>query len=247
MSGPAAALPVEVRRLSKCFRTLRFHKTTFKALSRLARREPARRRHWVLRNVSFRVRGGEKLAVVGRNGCGKSTLLRVLCGIYAPTEGEVRVTPPPRALFDVNIGTLSVLPVIDNLFLYGAIHGIERSRLERDADEVLEFAGLSRLRFAPFQDLSLGQKRRFALAVFLRSDAEILIFDEALANLDLGFVRECERHFEKLRASDRTLLLTSHDGDFLRRHCERALWLEDGRLRMDGPVDEVLEDYEASF
>jgi ABC-type polysaccharide/polyol phosphate transport system ATPase subunit len=244
--GPAEVC-IEVRRLCKCFRVLRFHKTTFKALSRMARREPSRGRHWVLRDVGFRVRHGEKLAVVGRNGCGKSTLLRLLCGIYDATEGEVRVARPPRALFDVTVGTLSILPVIDNLFLYGATHAIPRPRLEREADGILDLAGLSHLRFSPFQDLSLGQKRRFALAVFLRSDAELLIFDEALANLDLGFVRECERHFEKLRSSDRTLVMTSHDGDFLRRHCERALWLDDGRLRMDGPIDEVLEAYEESF
>jgi ABC-type polysaccharide/polyol phosphate transport system ATPase subunit len=111
----------------------------------------------------------------------------------------------------------------------------------------LELAGLTDARATPFRDLSKGQRQRFALSIFLQSDAQFLIFDEALTNLDLGFLQECERYFAALKAGDRTMILTSHDSDFLRRHSERALWLENGVLKMDSATNTVMDAYEQSF
>jgi ABC-2 type transport system ATP-binding protein len=238
---------VLARGVEKSFFVLKYHKTVLRGLKAFVRGEGARRRYPVLRDVTFRIRRGEKVALVGRNGCGKTTLLRLIAGIYAADGGELRVAEEPCALLDASVGTLPILSLRDNVYLFGALHNIDRPTLDAQMEDILLASGLSELRYAPYRDLSKGQRHRFALSVFMRTSGSFLIFDEALTNLDTGFVNECERQFAELRGSDRTVLLTSHDSDFLRRHCDRALWLEDGRIRMDGEADEVIDAYERSF
>lgn len=234
------------RHLAKSFPSRRYHKTALRALRSRAGGGGHPRRE-VLRDVSFELRRGDTVALVGRNGCGKSTLLRLLCGIYDPDAGEVRAASPPRVLLDAQLGVVGTLPVLDNIEVCGAIHEIDPRALRERGEAILDRAGLSDLRFAPFRDLSTGQRQRLALSIFFESDADLLLLDEAFANLDAGFAAHCESWFRDLRAGPRTALLTSHDGDLLRRHCDRALWLEKGRIHAEGGVDEVLDAYERSF
>ncbi len=233
--------------VTKSFRVLKYNKTTLQALKRWWTGDNMRRQHAVLADISFRIRMGEKVALVGRNGCGKSTLLRIIAGIYDADKGDIQVAEPPCVLLDANVGIVPILSVVDNLFLFGAVHGIDRALLEERLDAVLNQAGLSELRFAPFRDLSKGQRQRFALSIFLQTPSAFVIFDEALTNLDIQYLRECEAYFAELKRSDKTVLMTSHESAFLRRYCDRALWLDAGQVRLDGEANAVIDAYERSF
>jgi ABC-type polysaccharide/polyol phosphate transport system ATPase subunit len=233
--------------LGKHFRVPLHRRNLRRTLRALLRRQPLVRDRWVLRDLAFAIEHGEKVAIVGANGSGKSTLLRILCGIYAPSCGAIEVASQPRPLFSAAIGFLADVSARDNVFLYGAVHGVPRRTLAREVDAILEETSLVELQHTPAKDLSTGQLQRLALAIFARTDADFVILDEALANIDEGFRRHAVELFAALAASQRTVIMTAHDTEFLRRFCRRALWLEGGRVRLDGPCDTVLTEYERSF
>jgi ABC-type polysaccharide/polyol phosphate transport system ATPase subunit len=237
------AARVRVRHLSKRFLVLKQQRTTFRVLRALVRRQPLKRELWALRDLSFEVAEGEKLALVGKNGSGKTTLLRVLTGIYERSAGDLQVAGEPKALFKFWIGQNADLSVVDNIYLFGAVHGMGRDFLKPRLEEILDDAGIQETRFSPLRDLSLGQRQRLALAVFFQTPADFMIFDESLAYVDQSFARRCESFFRSVADSPRTIVIASHDHAFLRRHCRRAIWLDEGRIRGDGPAAEVIDAY----
>ena len=243
MSLPA----VRLEHVAKRFMIPHTQRTTLRVVRALVRREPLRHELWALRNVSFALAPGERLALVGRNGCGKTTLLRLLSGILEPTSGTITLASPPRALFSTTIGLSPELTVAENVFLFGAIHGLVRRTLEPRADEIIARAGITHLMHAPLKDLSMGQLQRLALSVFAETSERFLIFDEVLGNVDRGFARTTDAYFRSLAKSGRTMVMTSHDPAFLAAYCERAIWIDAGRVRLDGPFDDVMRAYERSF
>jgi ABC-type polysaccharide/polyol phosphate transport system ATPase subunit len=244
-AGPAADLEVVARGLGKRFRLPARQRSLLRALRALGRGEAWQPEWWVLREVDLAIRRGERLALVGRNGAGKTTLLRILCGIYGATAGRLWVRTRPRALFSAAAGLVGDLPVWDNARLLGAFHGIDPRGLGPRLPALLARVGLDHLARSPLRDLSTGQLQRLALAVFLEGPGDFLILDEALSHLDHGFRAACDAELDRV-AGGRTVLMTSHDGAFLRRHCRRALWLDGGRIRLDGDVAEVLDAYEGA-
>lgn len=234
---------LEARELSKCFTVMRRQRTTLRAVRALLGRDPLTRQLWALRDLSFTIARGDKVALIGRNGSGKTTLLRLLAGIIEPSAGSLRVEQEPLALFKFWIGQNAELPVVDNIYLFGAVCGMGRGELRPMIADVLRSAGIAELGFTPLQDLSIGQRQRLALSIMFRAPADFLIFDETMAHLDQGFARECDAFFARLADSSTTVILTSHDAEFLRRHCRRALWLDEGRLRMEGPAGAVIDAY----
>jgi ABC-type polysaccharide/polyol phosphate transport system ATPase subunit len=235
------------RGLGKRFLVLRSKRTALAALRAWRGGESLRREKWVLRDVDFEIERGAKVALVGRNGSGKTTLLRLLSGIYSPTCGSLYVPSRPRPLFDCAIGVNQELSVEENVFLFGAVHGLGRGALEARMDELLARAGLSDVAHVPLKDLSTGQAQRLAFSIFAETAADFLILDEVLANVDRGFVEESGRFFRALVDSPRTVIFTSHDADFLATYCAQAMWLDDGRIRLKGDIDRVLREYERSF
>ena len=240
-------LSVRARGLMKHFRVLRRQRTVLRALRALTDPSILRRDLLALDDVSFDVAAGEKVALVGRNGSGKTTLLRILTGIYERTWGELWMAAEARPLFSHTIGLAGELPVESNILLFGAMHGMDRAFLRPRVDTILDLAGLHELRFALLKELSTGQQQRLALSIFFQAPSPFLVFDEDLTNVDQGFLRTCERYFDELVSSDRTVVMTGHDSRWLRRYCRTALWLDGGRLRMHGPADEVLDAYDRSF
>jgi len=234
---------LEARGLSKCFTVMMRQRTTLRAVRALLGRGRNARKLWALRDVSFTLARGDKVALIGRNGSGKTTLLRTLAGIIEPSSGSLRVDQQPLVMFKFWIGQNAELPVVDNIFLFGAVCGMGRSELRPMIPDILARADLAELEFAQLQDLSIGQRQRLAWSIIFSAPADFLIFDETLAHLDREFARECDAFFARLADSPTTVILTSHDAGFLRRHCSRALWLDAGKLRMDGPVDVVLDAY----
>lgn len=203
---------------------------------------------WVLNDVSFEVRTGEKLAVIGKNGAGKTTLARILSGIYRQTAGRVEIARPAAVLFRYFSGLYQDLSVLDNIYLFGAVHGMDRAFLRPRIGAIIDAAHLEGLEGASLKYLSAGQIQWLALTVFFQGPCDTLIFDEILAFLDTQCAQRCMTHFRALReAQDKTAVIISHDAAFLRRYCTTALWLDGGRVRMRGGIEEVIAAYERSL
>jgi ABC-type polysaccharide/polyol phosphate transport system ATPase subunit len=241
------AAAVRCERLGKRFLVLKSQRTALRALRAFIGGEPLRREMWVLRDLTFEIARGEKVALLGRNGSGKTTLLRLVAGILEPTCGHLSVRGIPRPLFSAQVGFMSELSVVENVFLFGAVHGMDRRALRPRLPEILKTTGLEALAHAPMKDLSTGQVQRLALAVFAESDSDLVILDEVIGNVDHGFLRAADRYFRSLADSARTVVMTSHDTAFLRAYCSSALWIEDGAVRMHGAFEPVVREYEASF
>lgn len=235
---------LHARGMSKRFLLLRQEQSVFRTLAAMAGGEPLRREFWALRDIDLPMARGERVALIGRNGSGKTTFLRLACGIYAPTAGSLTVSLRPRALFRFWTGFNGDLTVVDNIYLFGAVHGIGRRHLSGKLEGILEHAGLCDLRFSFLKNLSSGQLQKLALEVFWEGEGELMIFDESLAFVDRAFAERSEARFNALAAQGTSMLVASHDMEFVRRHCTRAVWLEEGRIRMDDTAERTVEAYE---
>jgi ABC-2 type transport system ATP-binding protein len=199
---------------------------------------------WALDGVSFDVRPGEAIGVVGRNGQGKSTLLKLIAGVMLPDRGSVQVGAGVAPLIEITGGFVSDLTVRDNIALTAGLHGMSKSQIAQQFDEIVAFAEIDDFVDTPYKHLSSGMKVRVAFAVVSRLDEPVILVDEVLAVGDKAFKRKCYARIEELTAAGRTLFLVSHSDGDLRRFCERGLYLRAGRLVADGPMDEVLASYE---
>jgi len=236
---------VEIDNLSKRFLIPKQNLTLFRTLNNLAHGIPLKREFWALKEVSFKVCQGDKLAIVGKNGSGKTTLLRFLAGIYEKTSGRVAVYRQPNALFRWWVGFNIELSVLDNIYLFGAFYGLDRQYLKNRIDEIMRVAELEELCFIPLRGLSSGQFQKLAFSIFMHVDSDFLVFDESLGFVDRSFELKAEVYFQNLYSSRKTIVIASHDTDFLKKYCKTALWLEAGRVRMSGPVEQVLSAYMA--
>src|SRR6202044_3485101 len=189
-----------------------------------------------LNNVSFQVKPGEVLGIIGRNGAGKSTLLKVLSRITPPTSGQIRVRGRIASLLEVGTGFHPDLTGRENIFLNGAILGMSRVEITRKLDEIVAFAEIEKFLDTPVKRYSSGMYVRLAFAVAAHLEPEILIIDEVLAVGDLEFQKKCLGKMEEVSHRDgRTVLLVSHNMSSLAALAGRALFLERGSLVIDGP------------
>ncbi|MGH2367469.1 MAG: ABC transporter ATP-binding protein, partial [Chloroflexota bacterium] len=202
---------------------------------------------WALQDVSFDVRRGEIVGVIGRNGAGKTTLLRLLTGISAPTEGEIEVNYRMSAILELGSGFQPEFSGRDNVFLGGAVLGMDEAEIRRKYDAIVDFAELGAYMDMPFKTYSLGMQARLSFAVAISVEPEILIIDEALAAGDSAFIAKCFERIQQICASGSTVLFVSHNTYLVQRLCGRALWIEDGRLASDGDPAVVTRDYEAAL
>ena len=200
---------------------------------------------WALRDVSIEVRPGEAIGVVGRNGQGKSTLLKLVAGVMIADEGTVEVTGGVAPLIEITGGFVDDLTVRDNVYLTAGLHGMTSAQIDAKFDEIIEFADIGDFLDTPYKHLSSGMKVRIAFAVISQLEEPILLVDEVLAVGDKAFREKCYRRIEELLAGGRTLFFVSHNERDLRRFCTRGLYLDKGALVLDGPIDEVLERYNA--
>ncbi len=235
---------VRVENLSKRFFVLQSEETIFRSLGSLIKNKAPVKELWALRDLSFCIRRGEKLAVIGKNGSGKTTLFRILANIYDKTSGKLEVLSEPKALFRFWVGFNGELSLLDNIFLFGAVHGINRDLLKPRTSIILEMAELSHLRFIQLKKISVGQLQKLAFSIFFQFLSDFLIFDESLTFVDQQFMQRCECCFEEIYNSERTVIFTSHNASFLRKYCKTAIWLDEGRIRMFGDIEKVLNEYE---
>lgn len=202
---------------------------------------------WALRDVSFDVRPGEAIGVVGRNGQGKSTLLKLVAQVMLPDEGRVQVGAGVAPLIEITGGFVGDLTVRDNVYLTAGLHGMSRAEIRDAFDEIIAFAEIGDFVDTPYKHLSSGMKVRIAFSVISRLDEPVLLVDEVLAVGDKGFREKCYKRIDELLAGGRTLFFVSHSDKDLRRFCDRGLYLDKGQLQFDGPIDEALARYSADY
>ena len=229
------------------FRRNRRGRRSLKDLFGGASRRSRPNEFWALREVSFHVRPGESIGVVGRNGQGKSTLLKLVAGVLLPDEGSVTVDGGVAPLIEITGGFVGDLTVRENVRLTAGLHGMPRAEVNRRFDGIIEFAELEDFIDTPYKHLSNGMKVRLAFAVVSELDEPILLVDEVLAVGDKAFREKCYARIDKLLAGGRTLFFVSHNERDLRRFCERGLYLKKGRLELDASLDEVLDRYNADY
>ncbi len=225
------------------FRRNRLLRRNFKDLFAPRSRRVKADEFWALHDVSFTVRSGEAIGVVGRNGQGKSTLLKLVAEVILPDAGSVRVHGGVAPLIEITGGFVDDLTVRDNVFLAAGLHGMTKPEIQARFDEIIEFAEIGEFLDTPYKHLSSGMRVRVAFAVISRLEEPILLVDEVLAVGDKAFREKCYRRIEELLAGGRTLFFVSHNEKDLRRFCTRGLYLNDGSLVLDAPIDEVLERY----
>jgi lipopolysaccharide transport system ATP-binding protein len=208
----------------------------------LGKRKSFYKDFWALRDVSFQVRRGETVGIVGRNGSGKSTLLQMIAGTLTPTKGSVQVRGRVAALLELGSGFNPEFTGRENVYLNAAILGLQRDQVEARLDSVLAFADIGEFIDQPVRSYSSGMAVRLAFAVIVHVDADVLIIDEALSVGDAFFAQKCMRFLREFQKTG-TLLFVSHDAAAVTNLCERAIWLDGGRVRLGGTSQEVMEAY----
>lgn len=201
-------------------------------------------RFFALKDVSFSVRDGESVAVIGANGAGKSTLLSLVTGLAPPSTGTVTVNGRAAALLDLGSGFHPDLTGRENILLNASLLGFSRSRAHALYDQIVEFSELGDFINEPLRTYSNGMMLRLAFSVAVNLEPQILIIDEVLAVGDQKFQAKCREKIFEIRNQGRTILCVSHVSPTLRELCDRALWLDHGQLIMDGPIGEVSAAYE---
>lgn len=198
---------------------------------------------WALKDVSFQVKPGEVVGVIGRNGAGKSTLLKVLSRITEPTTGGVDLYGRVASLLEVATGFHPELTGRENVYLNGAIMGMSRAEIRRKFDEIVAFAGVEQFLDTPVKHYSTGMYARLAFAVAAHMESEILLVDEVLAVGDADFQKRCLGKMEEVGSQGRTVLFVSHSMPMILRLCSRVVLLSGGRMIADGSPHEVTREY----
>ena len=204
---------------------------------------PSRENFHALKDVSFEVKGGESVGIIGRNGAGKSTLLKVLSRITEPTAGRVGIKGRVASLLEVGTGFHPELTGRENIYLNGSILGMSRAEVKRKFDEIVGFAEIDKFLDTPVKRYSSGMYVRLAFAVAAHLDTEILVVDEVLAVGDLAFQNKCLGKMGEVAQKGRTVLFVSHNMGIISQMCPRCLWLDTGEVKDSGPTAAIVSSY----
>jgi ABC-type polysaccharide/polyol phosphate transport system ATPase subunit len=248
---PAASAPlVELNDVSLRFVNYADKQYSLKraALDLILRREPAtpNSEFWALRDLTFQINSGDRVAIVGGNGAGKSTLLRMLARIYPPTTGQLSVRGSVAPLIEMGAGFNPELSGVDNIIFNGALLGFSKTQMLEKVDQIHEFTGLREFAEMPLKYYSSGMYTRLAFAIATEVQPDILLIDESLGVGDAAFQEKAKARLRSLLDRSQAVVLVSHDLRSLRELCTRGLWIKQGRLVADGPVNHVIDRYLAS-
>ena len=232
---------LSVRNVSKCFEI--YEKPVHRLYQTLcAGRKKFYREFWALKDISFDVRKGECVGIIGRNGAGKSTLLQIITGTLAPTGGEVNLKGRVAALLELGSGFNPEFTGRENVYMNGAILGLSRREIDERFDDIVAFADIGDFIDQPVKTYSSGMMVSLAFAVNVFVDPEVLIVDEALAVGDAAFQRKCFMRMDALRQKGVTLILVTHDTSTVKERCDRAIYLKDHVVKRNGPAEDVVAE-----
>lgn len=199
---------------------------------------------WALKNVSFEVKKGDTLGLIGLNGSGKSTILKIIAGILRPTQGTVKVKGKIAPLIELGAGFDGDLTGEENVYLNGALLGYSQSEVKKNYRDIVEFSELENFMNVPVKNYSSGMLSRLAFAIATIGIPDILIVDEVLSVGDFRFQKKCEDRIKKMQESGTTVLFVSHSIEQVKKICNKIVWLDHGKVRMYGNTREVCEEYE---
>ncbi len=208
-----------------------------------AKQQLPKNEFWALKNVSFRVKRGEVLGIIGANGAGKSTLLKVVSGVLKPTEGKVIVQGKIAPMLELGAGFDLELTARENIFLNGSILGYKKHFLESKYNEIVNFSELHDFMEVPVRNFSSGMLARLAFSISTLVNPEVLIVDEILSVGDLAFQKKSYEKMEKMIHGGTTVLFVSHDVDTIKNMCNKVIWLDKGELKMFGNAENVCNAY----
>jgi len=197
----------------------------------------------VLEGITFQLRRGEALGIMGRNGSGKSTLLKIMCGVYQPDRGRVSTRASITPILELGVGWNSELDAVDNVLLLGSVMGLSLAEIHKSMEEILAFAELERFAHMKLKHYSSGMSERLGYAVAFKAVREVLVLDEIFAVGDAGFRARCERRYRELRSLGHSAIIVSHDPRVISTFCDRALLLDAGQIVVEGSPREVAERY----
>lgn len=239
---------IEFERVTKRFTLVHRERSVKSALMKLLIWQPARKEIFtVLEDVSFEIPRGQTVGVVGKNGQGKSTLLALLARIYRPTTGRITVRGRIASLLELSAGFQTEFTGYENIFLNGVIYGMTHVQIENKIDDIAAFAGINEQLTQQVKHYSSGMIARLGFAIAAHVEPDILLVDEVLAVGDAEFQERCFQKIEEFKRHGVTIFVVSHDLRALRRVCDRILWIENHKIKMDGPTSQILDEYENSF
>jgi lipopolysaccharide transport system ATP-binding protein len=210
--------------------------------------DPAHEEFWALKDVSFEIKQGDRVGIIGRNGAGKSTLLKILSRITEPTSGKISIKGRVASLLEVGTGFHPELTGRENVYLNGAILGMDRVEIKRKFDEIVAFAEVEKFLDTPVKRYSSGMYVRLAFAVAAHLEPEVLVVDEVLAVGDAQFQKKCLGKMEDVGKEGRTVLFVSHNMGTILQLCNHCIWLEQGKVKSTGSVAEIIGSYmQSSF
>lgn len=198
---------------------------------------------WALKDISFSIGKGETVGIIGLNGSGKSTLLKVIAGVLRPAKGQTHVRGTVAPLIELGAGFDPDLSARENIYLNGAVLGYNRKQMQGLFEEIVEFSELQDFLDVPVKNFSSGMQARLGFAIATAIIPDILIVDEVLGVGDYKFQRKCRERMQQIISSGATVLFVSHSIEQVKEICERAIWIDAGKIVMDGDVDEVCDSY----
>ncbi len=234
---------IEAEHLSKIYRLYGNNKDRLKEMFRFYRKEYLYKEYHALEDISFSIFRGETVGIIGTNGSGKSTVLKIIAGVLNATSGEVKVHGRISALLELGAGFNMEYSGIDNIYLNGMMLGLTKEEVDEKISKIIEFAEIGDFVFQPVKTYSSGMFARLAFAVSIHVDPDILIIDEALSVGDMYFQEKCFEQMKKMVRSGATILFVSHSLPAVRNFCKRVIWLEQGKMKMQGPAEMVCEAY----
>lgn len=243
--GIAGSERVCFREVVQRFRLIQERPDTLReAFAHLFRKRTSYHDFEALKGVSFTIRQGDTVGIVGRNGSGKSTILKIIAGVYRPTAGEVRVSGQVGALIELGAGFHPDLTGRENIVLNGLLLGFSKQEIQSREQQILDFAELGEFIDSPVKQYSSGMFMRLGFAVATEIDPDVLLMDEILAVGDAAFRQKCSARIDEFRQRGKTIVFVSHDLGAVRQLCHRVLWIHHGILLGDGPADQIVAQYE---
>lgn len=197
----------------------------------------------ILKDINLDIQKGETVALIGTNGSGKSTLLKLMTKIIYPTKGSIQTVGKLTSLLELGAGFHPDFTGRENIYFNAAIFGLTKAEIEKRINEIIDFSELGDFIDNPVRTYSSGMYMRLAFSIAINVDAEILLIDEILAVGDQHFQDKCFKKLIELKESDKTIVIVTHSLDQVKKLCNRAIWIKDGKVEMDGKPDEVVEKY----
>lgn len=197
----------------------------------------------VLQNINLEIKKGETVALIGTNGSGKSTLLKLMTKIIYPTKGKITTNGKLTSLLELGAGFHPDFTGRENIYFNASVFGLTHQEIDKRIDEIIEFSELGEFIEAPVRTYSSGMYMRLAFSVAINVDAEILLIDEILTVGDQHFQDKCFKKLQELKDSNKTIIIVSHSLESIRNLCDRTIWLYDGKIRLDGNTNEVIDEY----